>query len=120
MTGRWQAAIAYALVGVEVALDESARPDPDAAVAGLSVSGWTRERIGAHARELIAAEQPWPHPVPAELREGCGPAQLHAAVARTRELLGLVSLEVRPPSRRQRLTADEKRLLADVPPHHVR
>jgi len=119
MTGRWQRAIAYALVGAELSLDENGAADPDAVVAGLAGLGWTAERVGAHAREVVASEQPWPHPVPEQLRAGCGPAQLHAAVARTRELLGLTTLEVRTPSRRTRLTADEKRLLAEVPPHHV-
>ncbi len=119
MSGRWQAAIAYALVGAEQAMDETGRADPDATILALSGLGWTPELIAAHARDVIAAEQPWPHPVPAGLRSGCGPAQLQAAVARTRELLGLVSLDVLPPSRRTRLTADERRLLAEVPPHHV-
>ena len=119
MTGRWQAAIAYALVGADLDPAESGRADPEAALAALAGLGWTTERIHAHARAVVAAEQPWPHPVPEALRRGCGPAQLHAAVARARELLGLVTLEVRTPSRRTQLTADEKRLLAEVPPHHV-
>lgn len=119
MSGRWQAAIAYALVGAELPLDEAGRADPEAALTALSGLGWTAERIGVHAREVAADARPWPHPVPAALREGCGPAQLQAAVARAREMLGLVTLEVLPPSRRTRLTADERRLLAEVPPHHV-
>jgi hypothetical protein len=85
----------------------------------LSALGWTPERIGAHARQVAAAERAWPHAVPDDLRQGCGPAQLQATVARARELLGLATLEVLPPSRRRRLTADERRLLAEVPPHHV-
>jgi hypothetical protein len=117
-TARWQAALAYALVGAELPLEEG-RADPDAAVAALTDLGWTAERIGTHAREVVAAEQPWPHPVPQALRSGCGPAQFHAAVARARELLGLTTLEVRTPSRRTSLNADERRLLAEVPPHHV-
>jgi hypothetical protein len=119
MSPRWQAAVAYALTGTEPSVTETGQADPAAALAELASLGWTAERVGAHAREVVAAERPWPHPVPAELRQGCGPAQLQAAVTRARELLGLVTLEVRPPSRRHRLTADEKRLLAEVPPHHV-
>jgi hypothetical protein len=119
VTGRWQAAIAYALVGTELPLDEGGRADPEATVAALSARGWTADQVGAHAREVSADARPWPHPVPADLRAGCGPAQLQAAVARARELLGLATLEVRPPSRRNLLTADERRLLAEVPPHHV-
>lgn len=119
MTARWQAAIAWALIGTEPALTETGRADPSGVVEELAALGWTPERIGAHAREAVGAELPWPHPVPEELRRGCGPAQLQAAVTMARELLGLVTLEVRPPSRRHRLTADERRLLAEVPPHHV-
>lgn len=119
MSGRWQSAIGYALVGTELALDEPGRADPRAVLAALTALGWSRERIAAHAHDTVEAEQPWPHAVPPELRDGCGPAQLHAAVTRARELAGLATLDVRPPSRRTRLTADERRLLAEVPPHHV-
>ena len=119
MSGRWQAAVAYALVGVELPLPETGLADPAAAVEGLAGQGWPAERIAEHAREVVAAEQPWPHPVPPALRLGCGPAQLHAALASARGLLGLTTLEVRAPSRRTNLNADERRLLAEVPPHHV-
>jgi len=118
-TARWQAAVAYALVGVELPVEETGRADPEATVAALAGLGWTADRIGTHAREVVATEQPWPHPVPQALRSDCGPAQFHAAVARARQLLDLTTLEVRTPSRRTVLTADERRLLAEVPPHHV-
>ncbi len=120
MIGRWQASIAYALIGVELVLDEAGGPDARAVVAALVENGWTAKQIGAHVREVVAAEHSWPHPVPERLRHGCGPAQLHALITEARGLLDLTTMEVRPPSRRILLNPDERRLLDEVPPHHVR
>jgi hypothetical protein len=119
VSGRWHAALGYALVGVEFDLAEPGAPDPSALVAALADAGWPSERIAAHARTEVAAERTWPHPVPAPLRTGCGAAQLAAALGAARAELGLSALETRPPSRRRALTADEQRLLREVPPHHV-
>lgn len=118
MSGRWQAALAYALTGAEYELAEPGRPEPASVVTELNGLGWTPARLAAHALAELAAERPWPHPVPADLRRGCGAAQLAAALGTTRELLGLTSLDTRSPSARRRLNPDEQRLLRDVPPHH--
>ena len=118
MTARWQAALGFALTGEELELAEPGRPDPKALVEGLEAAGWPASRVGEHARERAAAESAWPHAVPAPLREGCGAAQLAAALRATRELLQLTTLEVRPPSGRSRLNPDEERLMREVPPHH--
>lgn len=118
MTARWQAALGFALTGRDLQLAEPGRPDPQALVEALGAVGWPASRVGEHARERAADESAWPHPVPAELREGCGAAQLAAALRATRELLQLTTLEVRPPSGRLRLNPDEERLMREVPPHH--
>ena len=118
MTTRWQAAICYALTGCERELVEPGRPDLEALLEALSAAGWPASRVGDHARERVAAELAWPHPVPATLREGCGAAQFAAALRLAREMLNLTSLEVRPPSGRSTLNPDEERLMREVPPHH--
>jgi len=118
VTARWQAALGFALTGHELELAEPGRPDPKALVDGLEAAGWPAARVGEHARERAAAESAWPHAVPAALREGCGAAQLAAALRATRQLLELTTLEVRPPSGRLRLNPDEVRLMREVPPHH--
>jgi hypothetical protein len=118
MSPRWQAAVGYALVGDELALVESGRPEPAALVVALAEAGWTAERIGDHARAELAAERVWPHPIPAVLRADCGAAQLAAALGGARALLDLTTLETRAPSTRTRLNADELRLMREVPPHH--
>ncbi len=115
---RWQRALGFALTGQDLELAETGRPDPASLVEGLAAAGWTATRIRAHALGLVNAEVAWPHPVPARLRDGCGAAQLSAALGESRRLLGLLALETRPPSARTRLNADELRLLRDVPPHH--
>ncbi|GAB3742436.1 hypothetical protein [Microlunatus parietis] len=74
------------------------------------------ERVRAHAAAVRAAGEPWPHPVPPELRSGLGAAQLHAAIERARQQIDP------PPSRPVRRAAapdaDDLRLLREVPPHH--
>ena len=118
MTGRWHAALAYALIGRELDLEERGRPDPEALVSALAEAGWPAGRIEGHARGLVAAEESWPHQVPVALRSGCGAAQMAAALRLVRKLLGLAQLEVRPPSGWRKLNADEVRLMREVPPHH--
>lgn len=115
----WHRALGLALTGEELDLGVQARFDADAAVAALAASGWGAARIASHAQELTGT-RPWPHPVTADQRGGIGPAEFHAALIRTREALGLTVLTVLPPSNRKELDADERRLLADVPPHFGR
>lgn len=119
MTLRWHAALAYALVGTELDLAEPDRPNLATLAEALSAQGWDAGRIGEHARSVLAAELPWPHPVPESLRRGCGPAQFQAALTETRERMNLLVLETRGPSTRQNLNSDEQRLLGEAPPHHV-
>jgi hypothetical protein len=114
----WHTALAYALVEQDLDFPASEQPDPAALLTSLTESGWSSERIASHARAVIGAERPWPHPVPTALRQGCGPAQFHAALTRVRELLDLRTWETRSPSDRQQLNADEQRLMREVPPHH--
>ena len=118
MTARWQAALGYALTGSELDLEEPGHPDPESLVSALANAGWPADRIEEHARGLVAAESSWPHQVPVALRTGCGAAQMAASLRLARRLLGLANLEVRPPSGRRTLDADEVRLMRDVPPHH--
>lgn len=118
MSPRWHAAIGFALVGVELRVDERGQPDPAALAEALVAGGWTGDRIAAHARTRLQAGMPWPHPIPAALQVGCGAAQLRAALGATRAALGIATLVTMSPSVRTRLTADEERLLREVPPHH--
>lgn len=118
MSGRWHAALGFALTGTELDLPEPGRPVVADLLAALAGAGWTAERIGSHARGLAGSERPWPHPVPARLRAGCGAAQFAAALSSARADLQLATLETRAPSVRRALNADEQRLLRDVPPHH--
>ena len=105
----WHQALAYALTGVRFPeLGRQARPDLDA------VTAFLRPRLGV---DVEPAELLRPHALPADLAVGLGAAQLWAGVAELRRRLGPAAsgAEVAP---FRPLSADERRLLQDVPPHH--
>lgn len=114
MSGAWHTALAWALVGERLELGVRERPDIGVLLAELAERGYDRDRVAAIARDAST----WPFPVPDADRAGLGPAQLSAAVRAARQALGLEALEVRPRSGRTALDGDERRLLADVPPHY--
>lgn len=105
-------AIGYALTGNVSEPVSGAGPGPADLIALLGGA----ERLRAHAAEVRAAGEPWPHPVPATLRQGLGAAQLHAAVERVRQLVEPPA--VRPVRRPAAPDGDDLRLLREVPPHH--
>ncbi|GAA3711196.1 hypothetical protein GCM10022204_32400 [Microlunatus aurantiacus] len=112
--GRWHAALAYALLGPPVRpLTEPGTPR----VAALIVELGGVETVRARVSEARAAG-PWPFPVPDDLRRGLGPAQLAAAWRATLVELGPLTTNARPVVTDRALTADDRRLLADRPPHH--
>lgn len=120
MSLAWHRAIAYALVGEHLPLGDRPAPVPAVLVGELESLGWSSAAIGRRAREAAAHQRPWPFPVPDAVASGLGAAQLYAAVGQVRAALGLEVLEVLPPSTRTTLSADERRLLADRPPHYGR
>ncbi|MCW3158906.1 hypothetical protein [Micropruina sonneratiae] len=85
--------------------------------AGLQGAGWGSARLGAHADAVVAAGGVWPHPVPAELRSAVGSARLFAVLQEVQAELGRFG-RTAAPAPAHPLTADERRLLAEVPPHH--
>lgn len=106
-------AVGLALTGQADGLD---RITPDVLTA-LADAGWDAERILAHAEAVLAGGGVWPHPVPDALRARVGSARLFAVLQRVQQDLGLFGRAAAPAPRRP-LTADERRLLHDVPPHH--
>ncbi|GAA1835294.1 hypothetical protein ACFFOM_09515 [Microlunatus capsulatus] len=104
----WHQALAYAVTGVRFEdLGRQDRPDLE------SLAALLRPRLGV---QVDLAELTRAHPLPPDLAEGLGPAQLGSAVAELRRRLSgpppAVVADPRP------LSADERRLLQDVPPHH--
>ncbi|MFP5282842.1 MAG: hypothetical protein ACLGIF_05260 [Actinomycetes bacterium] len=117
----WHAALAFALTGEEFAdLGRQRVPDCARLVEELS----QRRPGGVEAlrdgiRQRLEAGQPPLRPVPPELGAGIGAAQLAAAGRQLVEML-----QVSPQPRVQaagasRMTADDRRLLDEVPPHHL-
>ena len=110
------AALTQALTGDPIS---AGGPDVQQLTATLADAGWTPDRVRAHALATLADGDVWPHPVDRADLDELGPARFFSALTELRKLLGVWTLETRPPSRRTTLTADERRLLAEVPPHHV-
>lgn len=117
---RWHSTLAYALVGESFDLGVQCRPDAEELARALSERGWDAPAVRAHALEERRAGRPWPHPLDADARAGMGAAQWFAALGRARAALGVDVLAERAPSPRTTLDADERRLMAEVPPHHGR
>ncbi len=118
MSPAWHRALGLALTGADLDLGVQDAPDAARLVAQLAERGWNAERIGELARGRAVSGKPWPFQIPDAARSGLGAAQLHAALLAARTALGLDVLDPRPPARPRGLTADERRLLADVPPHY--
>ena len=107
----WHQALAYAVTGrllPDLGLQE--RADVAALAADL------RQR--AAEGEIPLLNESSPAAVPADLRAGLGAAQLAAALAGLRSALDLDRSPPAAPQPGRPFTADERRLLADVPPHH--
>ncbi|WP_040158500.1 hypothetical protein [Nigerium massiliense] len=116
----WHTTLAQALTGESLDLGVQESPNIAELVGALASRGWDAAAVRRHALDTQAAGLPWPHPVSPAARQGMGFAQWFAALARARTALGVDVLDVHAPSHRTTLTADERRLLAEVPPHHVR
>ena len=116
---RWHQALAYAITGRRhPELGEQAAPDLPRL--GEALAGAGADALAEHVQEASQAGRPWPHPVPDDLMTGLGYAQFSAALMQLRSELGLTG----PPGTASRgpttqpLSAAERRLLDDVPPHH--
>ena len=106
----WQQVLAYAVTGRRFPeLEGPSAPDLDA------VAAFLEPRLGV---DVDRTELRQPHPLPDDLAAGIGAAQLWAAVAELRERLGPRAGAARAVARARPLTADEQRLLREVPPHH--
>lgn len=102
----WHQALVYALTGrrrPELGRQRS----PDLVV----LADWLRSEA---AGDLAT----WPTVVPADLMAGIGPAQFWAALSQLRDGLRPAAAPNPPVLADRPLTADERRLLTDVPPHH--
>ena len=111
----WHQALAYAICGQR--LSELGRQDePDLA---------ELVRILRDDTDLVSSVQvdrrrgDWPHPVPNDLMAGIGWAQFSAALAALITRLDLAPGSVAPPPGSRSPDADERRLLNEVPPHHL-
>ncbi len=115
----WHPALAYAITGVRMDdLGRQSHPDLAALAAEITERMADVDQLRARIRERQVAGQPWPYPVPDDLRAGLGAAQWLAALTGLRRLLKLDPAPTRPVLSDRAPDAAERRLLDDVPPHH--
>ena len=112
----WHQALAYAVLGQRVPeLDEQQTPD-------VEVLADLLRRRADFTQDLASARdlEMWPVPVPSDLMAGLGWAQFAAVLRALIDRLGLADPPTpRPVTGPGRPNADDRRLLDEVPPHHV-
>ena len=108
--------LAYALTGETLPIRDTDGSTTDF-LAALEEAGWPADRVVRAANQAWEQETCWPHPLPAHSLDSVGPAQWYAALTQVRAELGLDAIQ-QAPSKRTTLTGDERRLMAEVPPHH--
>jgi len=96
-------------------LGEQVAPDPEVVVAWLRAHDLVLA-VQTAAAEARAAGAVWPAPPP----YGLSPAQFLAALHRVRAELNLLGTPTvaSPPAARRGPDPEERRLRADIPPHH--
>ena len=117
MTAPFHRVLAAALTGEDFDLGEQDKPDIGVALTQLAQAGWDAGRVEELRQQRHAIHQPWPIPVPAVERGDISAATLVALVSQAIAQLGIgrgkrLARADRP------LTADEARLVSQVPPHH--
>jgi hypothetical protein len=111
----WHQALAYAICGQRFSeLGRQDEPDLDELVRVLSSDADLGPMVQNQRRSGA-----WPHAVPNELMAGLGWAQFSAALTAL-----ITRLDLGPGGAKRRLSnrppdAQERRLLHEVPPHHV-
>ena len=115
---RWFAAVAFALVGVEVVNPPRAEPTPEAIIAWLADQGWSGDRVAAHRLDCRDGGVPWPHPLPAGWLPAGSAARFHSLLVAVQDAAGVRGLVATPAPTERHIGPAERRLLDDVPPHH--
>jgi hypothetical protein len=116
--GPWHQALVYALLGERRPdLGVQDAPDLDRLIDALIRAFGGREALTSAVQTAQRDRSPWPVPLPGDLAAGLGSAQFWAALTHLRDRLA-PRPTANPPQPRA-LTPEERRLLADVPPHHV-
>jgi hypothetical protein len=79
--------------------------------------GWDHERLAALREERMRERLVWPFPVDLDVRRELGFARFDALLDRVRKEMGLAGTKSQAQAPVRPLNADERRLLADRPPH---
>jgi hypothetical protein len=116
----WHQALAYAMTGRRLdGLGQQRTPQVSVLRAELDRQVGLAE-LADRARSRLAAGERWPDVVPGDLMAGLGPAQFAAALSELRRLLDVDRPVVprRTSNPGETRSADLRRLLDEVPPHH--
>lgn len=112
-------AIGLALTGQRLDPPEAASWQAEEVVAWLAGQGWDAAALAAHREQVRDFHGQWPHRLPDDLLEGLAHAQYTALVAQVRSLAGIDGLHTTVHTGPRVIGPQERRLLAEVPPHHV-
>lgn len=110
-------AVTRALTGQRVETTPTGASPQELADA-LVGAGWNAERLQQLRGERQEQEEPWPFPVERELLATAGFARHQSSLKEVRRLLGVDGLVPTRHLGPKVLGPAERRLLADVPPHH--
>ncbi len=111
-------AVAFALVGIEVAEPSASEPTPEAIVEWLALQGWSTGRLAAHRLDCRDGGVPWPHPVPLGWLPAGSAARFHSLLVAVQDAAGVRGLIATTTPAERHIGPAERRLLDDVPPHH--
>lgn len=102
-------AVALVLTGQDLSLPDARRWSAKEMADDLAARGWGHDEIAAHLRSGSG---------PGQTGVDIGPAQLQAALTEMRQVLDLSGLPTPTVSSQRGLTAAERRLVEDTPPHY--
>lgn len=112
-------AIGHALTGQHLDPPEAASWQAAEVLAWLAGQGWGDSALVAHREQVRDSHAQWPHRLPSDVLDGLAHAQYTALLAQVRRLAGLDGLHPTVHSGPRVIGPQERRLLAEVPPHHV-
>lgn len=111
----WARLVGHALTGEDLGPSGLSSSGPQEIVDWLTSRGWDAQRVAESRAACQRDERPWPHPPTLPVPSW---SQFHSLLAQVRALTGTDGLHATVRTGPRVLGPDERRLLAEKPPHH--